>query len=137
MYTNNRDAYRQAFFIAWDKYKKKLPLEPVESQLIEVILLHPEYHALLERPNAYEQQEFTFEENPFIRMSLHLTVREQVRTNRPAGVTAIYQELLKKYINGQEVEYRMMECLAKILLHSQQSGTMPNEEEYLKQLKVL
>ena len=43
MYTNDRDAYRHAFYTAWQKYQKKLALEPLEKQLVEIILLHPEY----------------------------------------------------------------------------------------------
>ncbi len=96
MYTNNRDAYRQAFFTVWQKYQKKLPLDATEAQLVEVIALHPEFHALLENPAAYQQQEFELEENPFLHMSLHIALREQIRMNRPHGIATILQTITGK-----------------------------------------
>jgi len=135
MYTNNRDAYRQAFFTVWQKYQKKLPLEPVEAQLVEIIDLHPEYHPLLGKPDSYQNQEFTTEENPFLHMSLHIALREQIRTNRPAGVAAIYADLIEKYVHTHEVEHRMMECLSQIIWSAQQTGVMSSEEYYLEKLK--
>lgn len=137
MYTDNRDAYRQAFFMAWDKYKKQLPLNPVEGQLVEIILVHPEYHALLENPKQFEKQEFTIEENPFFHMSLHVAIREQVRTNRPTGVAEIYQILSKQMDNPHEAEHAMLTCLAQILWQAQQSGAMESEASYLEKLRQL
>ncbi len=137
MYTDNRDAYRQAFFMAWDKYKKQLPLNPVEGQLVEIILVHPEYHALLENPKQCEKQEFTIEENPFFHMSLHVAIREQVRTNRPTGVAEIYQILSKQMDNPHEAEHAMLTCLAQILWQAQQSGAMESEASYLEKLRQL
>jgi hypothetical protein len=136
MYTNNRDAYRQAFFIAWQKHQKKMPLEPVESQLLEIILLHPEYHPLLDKAEAYQNQEFAIEENPFFHMSLHLTLHEQIRTNRPAGIKQIHQQWIEKYTyDAHDVEHRMMQCLAQILWTAQQNGTLPSEDVYLEKLR--
>ena len=134
MYTNNRDAYRQTFFAAWQKYQKQLPLEPVEKQLIEIMLLHPEYHPLLNHPEAFEKQEFELEENPFFHMSLHLAIREQIRTDRPAGITAVYDALSAR---SEDAEHLMMTCLAQMIWAAQQSGEMPSEEEYLSRLRGL
>lgn len=135
MYTNNRDAYRQTFFMAWQKYQKKLPLEPIEAQLIDIILLHPEYQPLLDA-NTCQQQEFALEENPFFHMSLHLAIREQCHTNRPIGISPLYQQLTAKY-NAHEAEHQMMQCLAQFIYLAQQTGAMPNEEHYLEKLKLL
>ncbi len=135
MFTNDRNSYRQAFFIAWNKYKKKLPLETVESQLVEVILLHPEYHSLLDNPNQFHQQEFAMEENPFMHMSLHIALREQIRLNRPVGIKQIYDDLFLK--NNMEAEHLMMTCLARMLFIAQQKGEMASDEEYLRELRLL
>ncbi len=137
MYTNNRDAYRQTFFTAWQKYQQKLPLEKVEAQLIEVILLHTEYRQVLENPATYQQQEFSLEENPFFHMSLHLTLREQIHTNRPKGISTLHQILLTQYQDIHAVEHSMMECLAQMMWKAQQTGMMTSDEEYLEKLKSL
>lgn len=134
MYTNDRNAYRQTFFITWEKHIKRLPLEPVEQQLLEVILQHPEYHAVLENRKQFEQQEFEPEENPFFHMSLHLAIRDQINTNRPVGMTQIYKQLVNQY-DALEVEHKMMACLATTLWQAQRDNTLPDEQEYLGLLK--
>ena len=137
MYSNNRDAYRQAFFTVWQKYQKKLLLEPVEAQLAEIIALHPEYHALLEKPESYQQQEFTLEENPFLHMSLHISLREQIGMDRPKGIVKIHQDLCAIHQDAHAVEHSMIECLARILWQAQQSGEAPQEKDYLDLLSRL
>lgn len=136
MYTNDRNAYRQTFFLTWEKYLKRLPLEPVEQQLLEVILQHPEYHAVLENRKQFEQQEFEPEENPFFHMSLHLAIRDQIKMNRPIGITPIYTQLASQY-DALEAEHKMMTCLANALWQAQRDNTMPNEQTYLASLNNL
>jgi hypothetical protein len=139
-YTNNRDAYRQTFFLAWQKHLKKLPLEPLETALVKIILLHPEYHSLIEQPATYQQQEFNTEENPFFHLSLHLALQEQINTNRPAGIQALYQHLIsqtERYDHPHQIEHEMMHCLAQMMWKMQQTGLMISEEEYLAALKKL
>lgn len=136
MYTNNRDAYRQTFFTVWEKYQKNLALDGVEKQLIEVILLHPEYHRLLSQPGL-QDQEFALEDNPFFHLSLHIAIREQIRMDRPMGVKSVYQQLLQRYSDENEVEHRMMECLAQIMWEAQRKGEAPSETLFLERLKNL
>lgn len=137
MYTNNRDAYRQAFYIAWQKYQKQLALESVEKQLVQAIVLHPEYHSLLEDIGSTQNQEYALEENPFFHMSLHVAIQEQIDMNRPFGITAIHQALMEKHSDKHEVLHLMMQCLAKIMWQAQQTGAMPSEEVYLQELRGL
>lgn len=137
MYTNNRDAYRLMFFTVWEKHLKKMSLEPIEAQLIDIILMHPEYHSILEKPASYQSQEFSIEENPFVHMSLHLAILEQIQTDRPKGIKLIHQKLIKQFENEHDALHSMMGCLAKILWTAQQNGETPSEEEYLKSLEII
>ncbi|EKD71548.1 MAG: hypothetical protein ACD_46C00163G0005 [uncultured bacterium] len=137
MYTNNRDAYRNAFFTAWQKHLKKLPLEPFEIEMVEVILMHPEYHLWLEKSDASHTEEFILEENPFLHLGLHITIREQIKMNRPAGISEIYQSLLTKMQNVLDVEHAMMTCLANMMWQAQQTGTAPSEADYLQKLREI
>jgi len=139
-YSNHREAYRQTYFAVWQKYQKKISLDSLEQHLLDIILQHPEYHALLEKPEIYEQQEFSTEENPFLHMSLHLAMHEQIQTNRPASVAGIYQQLLCKteiYPDRHAVEHAMMTCLAQVLSMAQQMGKLADEEDYVKKLRDL
>ncbi|ASQ47407.1 hypothetical protein clem_14405 [Legionella clemsonensis] len=129
---------RQLFFTSWQKYLTKQPLLPLEQQIVDVIIAHPEYHALLESNNK-EQAYFPEmgQTNPFLHMGLHLAIREQVSTNRPEGITKIYQQLLKKYADALAVEHSMMDYLAECLWRAQRDNTLPNEADYLQALKQL
>ena len=135
MLTNNRDAYRDTFFAAWDKYKRKLPLEPVENQIVSAIQLHPEYHSLLEKPSMYCRQEFALEENPFFHLSLHIAINEQIATNRPTGMKDLYQNAITQQ-SAHDVLHQMMGCLAEMMSIAQQRGEMPGDLEYLNLLRL-
>ncbi len=136
MSTSERDELRHIFFEAWRKHQQKLPVEPLENQIINIILLHPEYHMILAHPENYQAKDFT-ETNPFLHMSLHLALREQIATNRPTGIKEIYQQLYKKTPDILTVEHQMMECLAQILWDAQQAGKIPDEKNYLDNLRKL
>ncbi|OGT56307.1 MAG: hypothetical protein A3F14_04125 [Gammaproteobacteria bacterium RIFCSPHIGHO2_12_FULL_43_28] len=133
MYTDDRNAYRQTYFTAWQKHLKKLPMDGVESQLAAIIEAHPEYHPLLEKEGQTDN--FAVEENPFVHMSLHLALRDQVLTNRPQGIAQIYQALHEKYPSIHEREHVMIGALAHMLWQGQESGSMPSEADYLAKLR--
>ena len=135
----SRDQLRQMYFNAWRKYRERLPLEPVEAQVADVIALHPEYHALLESPEALHK-DWTPEHgqtNPFLHMGLHLAIREQVATDRPSGIRAAYQQLCAKHGETHATEHQMIECLAEALWNAQRNNQPPNEQAYLARLQQL
>jgi len=133
MISSERQEMRQIFFNAWKKYTEKLPLEALEAQLVEIIEQHPEYHLLLSQPTLYLDKDFD-ETNPILHLSLHLSVRDQVKTNRPAGIQTIFQTLCQRYADSHKAEHHLMECLAHFLWQAQQTNTMPSDEDYLEYL---
>jgi len=137
MYTNNRDAYRQSFYDAWQKHLNHLPLEPLEQQMVQVMLHHPEYHALLSDQKRCLQEEFAIEDNPFFHLSLHLTIAEQLKLDRPKGITNIYQNLLSLGCKPHDALHLMINCLAQCLWQAQQHGQAPSEQAYLEQLRLI
>lgn len=136
MYTDNRNSYRQVFFDVFAKHQQGLPLELIESQILDAILVHPEYHALLENPKTFLIQEFASEENPFIHLSLHIALHEQLRMNRPAGIKDIYLRLQTNH-SAHEAEHKMITIIAQLLHQAEQSGEAPEETVYLAKLNEL
>lgn len=132
----NREKLRVVFFEAWQKHQKKMPLTPLEIQLVDIILIHPEYYQLLNQEENYLSMDFD-ETNPFLHLSLHLSVREQTTTNRPSGITSIYQSLVLKSDDPHKAEHQIMDCLAEILWSAQQTGKTPDELYYLECLRNL
>jgi hypothetical protein len=131
---------RRFFIEAWRKARTGDPLEPLERQIADIVQAHPEYHGLLEAGEAAEGSEFPPESgqtNPFLHLSLHLAVLEQIGTDRPPGLRAIYQRLTAAVIDRHATEHHMMECLAQSLREAQRTGRPPDEADYLTRLRRL
>lgn len=134
----SRSELREAYVSAWRKSRAGAPLTPLEVQIARVIAEHPEYHALLEAPDALLEAEFFPEggaQNPFLHLGLHLAIREQVSTDRPAGIAGIHARLSAELGSEHAAEHRMLEILGEVLWQAQRSGTAPDEAAYLERLK--
>ena len=139
LYGSDRDDLRRAWVDAWSKARAGQPLEPMERLLADVIAEHPEHHPALEFPGALES-EFSPEAgrtNPFLHMGLHVAIREQLATDRPPGVRALYAKLLPRYADAHRLEHALMECLAETLWDAQRGGTTPDESRYLGRVRRL
>ena len=104
--------------------------------MVDVIAAHPEYHALL-RDAAQESEGSDAGTNPFLHLGLHLALREQLGTNRPAGISALHLRLLQRGGTRHEVEHRMIEVLAETLWQAQSAGRPPDEQRYFEALQRL
>ena len=137
----DRDSSRKFFSEVWEKYKKKMPLEALEQVVLDIISQHPEYHEILENNDtelaAMEFLPETGMTNPFLHMGMHIAIQEQIGSNRPLGITVLYQQLLLKYPSAHDLEHSMMECLGETLWQAQRNNTMPDEMQYLEQVKKL
>ncbi len=137
----DRDSSRKFFSEVWEKYKKKMPLEALEQVVLDIILQHPEYHKILDMDETdVAAMEFLPEAgmtNPFLHMGMHIAIQEQIGSNRPEGITALYQQLLAGYPSAHDLEHSMMECLGETLWQAQRNNIMPNEMQYLERVKQL
>jgi hypothetical protein len=114
------------------------PLSPLEAQIADVIAAHPEYHDALAGDDL--DRDYTPEggrSNPFLHMGLHLGIREQVATDRPAGIAAIHRKLAARDGDHHVAEHRMIECLAETLWEAQNANRAPDEALYLERLRRL
>lgn len=137
MFGNDRDSMRRYYLQCWNKFRQKLPMDALEQQVAQVIAEHPEYHPLLEKTESALQRDYqpeNGETNPFLHMGLHLGIREQAATNRPAGIAELYRQLVIKY-GTLDAEHRMMDCLAESIWLAQRNQTAPDEAAYLDCLK--
>jgi len=140
IFSEDRKKLRDQFRQAWRKRIAGENLEPLDKQIADLVEEHPWYHDLMLQDDDVLDQDFTSEhanENPFMHLSLHLALREQVGTNRPNGIQSITRSLLLKYQDGHEVEHKMMECLGVFLWDAQRQGVAPDEQAYLERLKEL
>jgi hypothetical protein len=135
----SRDQLRELYRDAWRKFRSQQPLSPLEKQIVAVISEHPEYRVIVESAAAdlanYSPRSGQL--NPWLHMGLHLAIREQVATNRPAGIAEVHARLAKSAGDAHEAEHRMLETLAETLWDAQRSGKPPDENVYLERLRGL
>ena len=136
MFGTDRNQLRQAYKMAWEKFLQKQVLTPLEIQISDVIKEHPEYHDFVNQLEKDYLPEMG-ETNPFLHMGLHLGLREQISTNRPKGITKIYQQLVKLKKSEHIAEHSMIDCLAEAMWSSQSNNTSPDEIQYIKCLRKL
>jgi hypothetical protein len=135
MFNPSRDDVREMFFGAWRKYRQGAPLVGIESVALDVILQHPEYHEVLEAPQRYRSRDYTDETNPFLHLSLHLALEEQLSIDQPPGITHRFQVLVSKFRDRHEALHHAVECLAETLWRSQRDGAPPDAAAYLSCLE--
>jgi Domain of unknown function (DUF1841) len=135
----SRDQLREMYRSAWRKFKGQHTLSPLDKQIAAVISEHPEYRVIVESAAAdlanYSPRGGQL--NPWLHMGLHLAIREQVATNRPAGITEVHARLTKLAGGAHEAEHRMLDVLAEQMWEAQKAGMPPDENVYLERLQGL
>ncbi len=139
MFDQNRNQLRKVFFDTWKQKSTNSPLDAMQTIIANIIELHPEYHNLLENEDTLDKDYLPDEgeTNPFLHMSMHIALHEQISTDRPPGIKIVYQKLTLRHGAAHDAEHAMMECLGEALWKAQRDQTMPDEQAYLKCLQKL
>ncbi len=138
IFGQDRNELRKMYADAWKKHCDKAPLTPLEAQIADIVSWHPEYHDDVTGDDL--DKDYTpdgGQTNPFLHMGLHLGIREQVATNRPAGINGVFATLAGSTGDAHAAEHQMIDCLAETLWEAQSQNTMPDEEKYLQRLHDL
>lgn len=138
MFNPSREQVREFFFDTWGKYRAATPLHGLETVALEVILLHPEYHAVLEARERSADRDYTpqmGQTNPFLHLSLHLALEEQLSIDQPAGVRDAFDAVLRRSATRHDALHAALECLGEMVWKSQRDGVPPDAQGYLQCLK--
>jgi hypothetical protein len=134
MFNPTRDQVRDFFFCAWQKYNSQQPLTDLEKIALEHIARHPEYHAILAQPERYQQREWLpemGETNPFLHLSMHLSISEQLSIDQPVGVKSRYLALAQRLGDEHAAQHAVMDCLAEMIWRAQRHNLTPDAVNYL------
>ena len=134
MFAPSQHDVRRFFCETHNKQRQSLPLTPMESLAAQWIAEHPEYHAELSDVAAALAASYTVEEgrsNPFLHLSMHLTITEQVAIDQPRGIKQAYDLLTARLGSAHEAQHQVMECLGDMIWTSQRSGLPPDGYAYL------
>jgi hypothetical protein len=112
----------------------------MESLASDWMLQHPEYHAILTDPENSISQDYTperGESNPFLHLSMHVSISEQISIDQPQGIQVILGKLAQRLGSEHEAQHAMMECLGQVMWEAQREGQALSPEKYLEALKKL
>ncbi|MBU1236255.1 MAG: DUF1841 family protein [Gammaproteobacteria bacterium] len=138
MFTPSRDEVRRFLADAWRKRREGLPAEPLEILAADIAAAHPEYHDLLAAGDESLAREWTPEQgetNPFMHLSLHLAIEEQLSIDQPPGIRAIFERLLTRHGDRHAALHDILECLGETIWRANQDKAPPDGNAYLDCLK--
>jgi len=134
MFAPSQNDVRRFFCEAHRKRRAGLPLTPMETTAADWTEQHPEYHAELDDADAALAAVYDVEAgrtNPFLHLSMHLSISEQVSIDQPRGIKQAYELLAAKRGSAHEAQHEVMECLGEMMWESQRSGLPPDGHRYI------
>ena len=134
MFAPSRDEARQFLVQAWAKYRAAEPLTGLEQMAAEIIVRHPEYHPIVEHPDHHLDRDYSPAAgavNPFLHLSLHLAIAEQLAIDQPPGIRAHFERLAIARGDEHAALHAVQVCLSEVIWHAQRHGTPPNAAVYL------
>ncbi len=138
MFTPTRDEARRFLSEAWQKFRAGTPLSALEQQVVTIVALHPEYHELIEHGERHLDRDWSPEAgtmNPFLHLSLHLAVTEQLAIDQPPGLRAEYERLRTACGDDHRALHAVLECLGEVMWQAQRANAPPDGALYLECLR--
>jgi hypothetical protein len=127
VFNPSRDDVRRFFCEAWSKRVRGELVTPLEASALKWVDRHPEYHALLEDAEAALGADFSVgrgDSNPFLHLSMHLAIEEQLSIDQPPGIRGAFTQLAARSGSEHDAAHDVMECLGRVLWESQR-GVLP------------
>lgn len=140
MFNPTQDDVRRFFCSTYRKSVAREILTPLESIAADWIMQHPEYANDLVDVNQALEKEYTVDQgktNPFLHLSMHLSIAEQLSINQPVGITPAYTKLAQRLQSEHEAHHAMMECLGNMIWDSQRNGTPFDGAAYVQAVQLM
>ena len=139
MFNPSQHEVRQFFCDVFRKQRTSEIMTPLETIAASWIAQHPEYANLLGDPEKAQAADFSVEQgdsNPFLHLSMHLSIAEQISIDQPLGVRAAFVALASKLGSEHDAHHLMMDALGEMLWNAQRSGLPPDGAAYVAQLQI-
>ena len=131
MFQPSQNDVRRFFCAAYLRQRDGLPLEPLQAMAARWIDQHPEYHALLDDEQGALNADFSIDRaqaNPFLHLSMHLAIAEQLSIDQPPGVAAAFARLAARTDGEHGAAHEAMECLGRVLWETQRGLSAPDPQ---------
>ena len=134
MFQPSQADVRRFFCTIHAKQRGGMPLDAMELVAAPWIAEHPEYHPELTDVEAAVAAMYSVEEgrsNPFLHLSMHLSIQEQVAIDQPSGIRQAVELLATRRNSLHDAHHEVMECLGEMIWASQRSGMPPDGQAYI------
>jgi hypothetical protein len=134
MFTPSSDDVRRFFCEAFRKQRSGEILSPMDAIAADWIAEHPEYADILSDVETALTRDYSVEgaqANPFLHLSMHLSIAEQVSIDQPRGIRAACSDLTQR-LGAHEAHHQIMECLGEMIWNSQRAGLPPDGAAYVE-----
>jgi len=134
MFNPSKDEVRQFFCNTWKKSMQSEVLTPLEAIASDWIRQHPEYENDLADSERALETDYSIDQgrsNPFLHLSMHLSIHEQISVDQPPGIRDASEVLIKRLGSVHHAHHAIMECLGEMLWTAQRNGTPPDGEAYI------
>ena len=138
MFQPSQHDVRRFFCQTWQRRRDGLPLDPMQAAAAPWVDEHPEYAPVLaDLPTAlaavYDVE--AGRTNPFLHLSMHLSIAEQVSIDQPRGIAQAVALLAHRRGSMHAAHHEVMECLGAMIWASQRHGTPHDGQAYLESVR--
>ncbi len=140
MFNPSQHDVRRFFCEACRKNNAREILTPIESIACDWINQHPEYEPVLADLDAALEADYLVDKgqsNPFLHLSMHLSITEQIGIDQPAGIRAAFLQLARRLQSEHEAHHGIMECLGAMIWESQRNGLPFDGAAYVAAVRKL
>jgi len=134
MFTPSQADVRQFFCSIYAKGQEGQPLEALETLASQWIAEHTEYHADFSDIDTALLTMYDVDAgktNPFLHLSMHLSISEQCSIDQPRGIRQAVESLAARRGSLHDAHHDAMDCLGQMVWESQRAGKPPDGAAYL------
>jgi hypothetical protein len=134
MFSPSQADVRRFFCSIYAKARAGSALEAIETIASQWMDEHPEYAQDFADVDAALASMGEVQEgrtNPFLHLSMHLSISEQCSIDQPRGIRQAIELLTHKRDSLHQAHHEAMDCLGKMLWESQQAGRPPEGDTYI------
>lgn len=138
MFQPSQAQVREFFCQVYSKSKENQPLQAIETLASLWITEHPEYHADLTDVQAAIRRNYDenpASTNPFLHLSMHLSISEQCSIDQPRGIRQAVELLANKLNSLHAAHHIAMDYLGEMLWESQRSARPPDGQAYVAKVQ--
>lgn len=138
MFNPSSDDVRRFFCEVFRKQRANEILTPLEAMASDWVRHHPEHHDVLADVESALGRNYSVEgaqANPFLHLSMHLSIDEQISIDQPPGIRDAATALTLKLDDAHAAQHEIMECLGEMIWTAQRNGTPPDGLAYVEAIR--